>query len=88
MVDQGKSNFCVVFTMSLCALELKQPLISLFFLHHAAWKLRIHALRNCLTLICEHELQILPIKNLGPQNSVKDHGENYMKVKPHQVHDL
>ena len=28
MADQGRSDFCVVFTMSLCALELKQLLIS------------------------------------------------------------
>ena len=29
--DQGRSDFCVVFTISLCALELKQTLISLVF---------------------------------------------------------
>ena len=31
MADQGRSDFCVVFTMSLCALELKRTLISLLF---------------------------------------------------------
>ena len=29
MEDQRSSDFCIVFTMSLCALELKQALISL-----------------------------------------------------------
>ena len=29
MADQGRSDVCVVFTMSLCALELKQTVISL-----------------------------------------------------------
>ena len=28
---QGRSDFCAVFTMSLCALELKRMLISLLF---------------------------------------------------------
>ena len=31
MADQGRSDVCVVFTMSLCALELKQTVISLLF---------------------------------------------------------
>ena len=31
MADQGRSGFCVVFTMNLCALKLKQTLISLPF---------------------------------------------------------
>ena len=31
MADQGRSDFCVVFTMNLCALELEQTLISLPF---------------------------------------------------------
>ena len=31
IADQGMSDFCVVFTMNLCALELKQKLISLPF---------------------------------------------------------
>ena len=31
MADQGRSGISVVFTMSLCAFELKQTLISLLF---------------------------------------------------------
>ena len=31
MADQGRSDFCVVFAMSRCALELKQTVISLLF---------------------------------------------------------
>ena len=30
-VDQGRSDFCVLFTMNLCTLELKQTLIGLLF---------------------------------------------------------
>ena len=35
--DQGRSEFCVVFTMSLCAFELKQTLISLLFQAIRLW---------------------------------------------------
>ena len=35
MADQGMSEFCVVFAMSLCTFELKQTLISLLF--QAIW---------------------------------------------------
>ena len=31
MADQGRSDVCVVFTVSLCALELKQTVINLLF---------------------------------------------------------
>ena len=31
MANQGRSDVCVVFAMTLCALELKQTVISLLF---------------------------------------------------------
>ena len=31
VADKGRPGFCVVITMSLCVLELKQTLISLLF---------------------------------------------------------
>ena len=52
----GRSDFYVVFTMSLCALELKQLLA-----------LGVHALRSYLKLICEYELHSLPNEKLVAQ---------------------
>ena len=71
MADQGRSDFYVVFTMSLCALGLKQLLISLP--DHTALILRVHALRSYLKIICEYELHSLPNKKVS---SAKDHGKN------------
>ena len=50
MTDQGRSDFCVVFTMNLCALELKHG---------------VDALRSYLKLICEHALHVLPNKKVS-----------------------
>ena len=47
--------------------------------NHTALILGVHALRSYLKLICEYELHSLPNKNVsGP----KDHGKNYIKVRP------
>ena len=69
MADQGRPDFCVVFTMNLCALELKQMLIS--------FKLDKQALRSYLKLTCEYELHILPNTKVS---AAKGHGKNYMEV--------
>ena len=53
MADQGRFDFYVVFTMSLCALGLKH-IVDKF-----AVSLGVHALRNYLKLIYEYELRIL-----------------------------
>ena len=60
MEDQGRSDFYVVFTMSLCVLELKQFAIS----NHTALILRVHTLRSYLKRICEYELHSLRNKKL------------------------
>ena len=52
--------------MSLCALGLKQLLISLLF-NHTALILGVYALRRYLKLICEYELHNLSNKKLRPQ---------------------
>ena len=44
-----------------------------------ALKLDVQALRSYLSLICEHELYILPNKKVS---TAKDHGKNYMKDRP------
>ena len=66
-------------------LQLKQMLISLLFLSHSALKLVIQALRFYLKLICEYELHISPNTKV---NTAKDHGDDYMKVRPPFVHHL
>ena len=57
MVDQGRFDFYVVFTMSLCALELKQTFQNKFAIsNHMALKIDLHTLRSYLRLIYEYEL--------------------------------
>ena len=65
MADQGWSEFCVVFTMNLCALELKQTLISL------ALKLVKWALKSYLKIPCEFQLCSPPNKKVS---AAKDYG--------------
>ena len=128
MADQRRSDFYAVFTMSLCALGLKQLSISLLqrvpankkppcirngshfsyktmdktigycsktigctrksgilfvgthcISNHTALILSVHALRSYLKLICEYELHNLSNKKVS---GVKDHGKNYIKVRP------
>ena len=78
MADQGRSDFCVVFAMSICALELKKNINKCAISTHTALNLRIHALRSYLKLTCECEL--LTLSN-AKVSAAKDHGENYMRVK-------
>ena len=73
MTDQGRYDFHVVFTMSICALELETDAIKFAISSHAALKLGIQVLRSYLKLIYEYELPILPNTNVG---SAKDHGKN------------
>ena len=58
MADQGRCYFCVVFTMSLCTLELIQTLIKFAISSHTAVKLDKQALRSYLKLTCEYKLHI------------------------------
>ena len=87
MADQGRSDLCVVFTMSLCALESNQKLISSLFAisSHTALKLCTQSLRSYFKVTCEYELHLLPNTKVS---TAKDHGENYMKVRPPLVHHL
>ena len=79
VADQGRSDFCVVFTMNLSAPELKQTLISLPF------EVDKQALRSYFKLTCEYEHHILPNTKAS---AAKDHGKNYMKVRPPLVPHL
>ena len=53
--------------------------------NHTALILGVHALRSYLKLICEYELQSLPNKKVS---GAKDHGKNYIKVRPPLVRYL
>ena len=87
MADQGRSTFYVAFTMSLCALALKQLLIvnKVAISNHTAFMLGVRGLRSYLKLISEYELHSLPNEKVS---GAKDHGKNYIKVKPPLVHHL
>ena len=50
-----------------------------------ALKLGIYPLRRYLTLICEYELHTLPNSEVSV---AKDHGEDYIKVRPLLVRHL
>ena len=62
MADQGKSDFYVVFTMSLLRTWIKTIVNKSAISNHTALILGVHALRSYLKLICEYELHSLPNK--------------------------
>ena len=53
--------------------------------HHTALILGVHVLRSYSKLICEYELHSLPNKKV---TGAKDHGKNYIKVRPLLVRHL
>ena len=67
MEDQERSDFCVVFTMSLCATSIDTNVNKFAISNRTALKLDVQALRSYLSLIYEYELFTLPSKNLIPQ---------------------
>ena len=54
-------------------------------LNHTTLILGVHALRSYLKLICEYKLHSLPNKKVS---GAKDHGKNYIKVRPPLVRHL
>ena len=71
--------------MSLCALGLKHIVNKFAISNHTALMLAVRALRSYLNLICEYELHSLPSKKVS---GAKDHGKNYIKVRPLLVRHL
>ena len=65
MADQGRSDVCVVFTMSLCALEFKQTIMSLLFQVIRLSKLSKQALKSYLMITCEFLFHILRNKEVS-----------------------
>ena len=80
--SHGRCDFCVVFTMRFCPLELKQ-LFS--FSNHTALISDAYALRSYLKLICGYGLHMLTNTKFSP---AKDHSKNYIQVRPPVVHYL
>ena len=56
MTDQGTSDFYVVFTMIFLRTWIKTIVNKSAISNHTGLKLRVHALRSYLKLICEYEL--------------------------------
>ena len=77
MAEQGRSDFYVVFTMSLLRTLIKTIVNKFAISNNTALILGVHALRSYLKLSCEYELHSLPKKVSG----AKDHGKNYIKVR-------
>ena len=78
IVDQGRSDFYVVLTISLPAFESKQMLISLLFKVIQFLKLGTQNLGSYMRLTCEYDLDIL---SNTKGSLAKDHGENNMKLR-------
>ena len=70
MADQRRSDFYVVFTMSLCALGIKTIVNKFAISNDTDLILGVHALRSYLKLICEYDFHSLPNKNVS---GAKDH---------------
>ena len=85
MANQGRSDFCVVFTISLCALDPKTNVNKFAISSHTALKFGTQSLRSYSKVTCEYELHILPNTKFS---TAKDHGENYIKIRPPLVHHL
>ena len=85
MTDQGRSDFYVVFTMSLLRTWIKTIVNKFAISNHTALILRVHALSGYLKLICEYEFHNLTNKKVS---GTKHHGKNYIKVRPPLVSHL
>ena len=75
----------VVFAMSQLSTWIKTTVNKFAVLNHAPLILDVRALRRYLKLICEYELHSLPNKKVS---RAKDHGKNYIKVRPPLVRHL
>ena len=85
MAEQGRSDFCVVFTTGLCVIELKTNVNKFGISNHTALKFAIQVLRSYLNQTCKYELHTLSNTKVS---AAKGHGENYMKVRPPLVRHL
>ena len=85
MADRGRSDFYVVFPMSLLRTWIKTMVNKFAISNHTALIVGVHALRTYLKLSCEYELYTLSNKKVS---GAKDHGKNYMNNTPPLVRRL
>ena len=64
MANQGRCDFCVVFTTSVHVLEIETNVDKFAISSHTAFNLDKQALRRYLKLTCEYELHILPNRKI------------------------
>ena len=71
--------------MSLCTTWIKTIVNKSAISNHMALISSVLALRSYLKLICEDELHSLPNEKVS---DTKDHGKNYIKVRPSLVRHI
>ena len=79
MADQGKSDFDVVFYHASLRIWIKTTVNKFAISNHRALISGVRALKSYLKLICRYELHSLPNNKVS---GAKDHGKNYIKVRP------
>ena len=84
MEDKGVWLLCSFYHESLRT-WIKTIVNQFAILNQTALILAVHALRSYLKLICEYDLHSVPNKKVS---GAKDHGKNYIKVRPPLVRHL
>ena len=82
MADQARFDFFFSFYHESMRTCIKTTVNKFSISNHTALTLRVNALKSYLKLICEYELHSLPNKKVS---GAKDHGKNYMKVRPPHI---
>ena len=85
MADQGRSELLCSFYHESLRTWIKTIVNKFAISNHTTLLLGVRALRGCLNQICEYELHSLPSKKVS---GAKDHGKNYIKVRPPLVSHL
>ena len=85
MADHRRSDFYVVFYHESLHTWIKTIVNKIAISNSSSLILGLHALRSYLKLICEYELHSVPNKKVS---GAKDHGKNYIKVRPSLVRHL
>ena len=79
MADQERSDICIDFTISLCALKIETNTNKFVISKQTALKQGLHALKSYLKLSREYGFHTSPNSKVSAS---EDHGENCIKVRP------
>ena len=85
MAEQGWSDYLSSFHRESLRNRIKTNVNKFGISNNTTLKLAIHALRSSLYQTCKYELHTLSDTKVS---ATKDHGENYMKVRPPLVRHL